>query len=68
MGKPKITTNTRASCPTPKRTSIIKKKEFKFKSKSKSKSNDMTSPKFRKELIEKLKYEKMKQKFEETSV
>ena len=64
MGKPKITTNTRASCPTPKRTSIIKKKEFKFK----SKSNDMTSPKFRKELIEKLKYEKMKQKFEETSV
>lgn len=58
MGKPK--TNTRASSPTPKRTSIIKRKEFK--------SNDMTNPKFRKELIEKLKYEKMKQKFEETSV
>ena len=49
MGKPK--TNTSASSPTPKRISIIKRKQCK--------SNDMTNPKFRKELIEKLNYVKI---------
>ena len=82
MGKPRGTSNTRASTPTPSKQLFKKKTKCKImKTKGKklpiknkimkiniNDNDNMTNTAFKEELFGKLNYEEMKQKFEETSV